>query len=78
VGHTNASPLILFAPRIGRLDLLERLAPKIIVPNAVLDEVRVGQEKDATATMALLCQRSQIVGHWNTRRRLALEAVRPD
>jgi predicted nucleic acid-binding protein len=49
---TNASPIILFA-RIGRLDLLDRLAPQIIVPSAVLDEVRVGQEKAATATLAL-------------------------
>jgi predicted nucleic acid-binding protein len=38
----NASPLILFA-RIGRLDLFEQLAPKIIIPSAVFDEVRIGQ-----------------------------------
>ena len=48
----NASPLILFA-RIGRLNLFERLAPRIIVPNAVLEEVRAGQEKDSTAAIAL-------------------------
>jgi predicted nucleic acid-binding protein len=48
----NASPLILFA-RIARLDLFERLAPRIIVPSAVFEEVRAGQEKDATAASAL-------------------------
>ena len=44
----NASPLILFS-RIGRLDLIERLAPAILIPNAVLEEVRAGQLKDRTA-----------------------------
>ncbi len=48
----NASPLILFA-RIGRHELLARLAPAIMIPDAVLKEVRHGQEKDHTATMAL-------------------------
>jgi hypothetical protein len=48
----NASPLILFS-RIGRLDLIERLAPTILIPNAVIDEVRAGQSKDLTATAAL-------------------------
>ena len=48
----NASPLILFA-RIGRLDLIERLAPTILVPNAVLQEVRAGQQRDRTAATAL-------------------------
>jgi len=48
----NASPLILFA-RVARLDLFERLAPRIIVPSAVFEEVRAGQAKDATAASAL-------------------------
>ena len=48
----NASPLILFA-RIGRLDLIERLAPTILIPNAVIREVRAGQQKDRTAATAL-------------------------
>jgi len=48
----NASPLILFA-RIGRLELIERLAPVLVIPNAVVEEVRHGQEKDHTATTAL-------------------------
>jgi predicted nucleic acid-binding protein len=48
----NASPLILFS-RIGRLDLFERLAPKFLIPNAVIEEVRAGHQKDPTATAAL-------------------------
>ena len=48
----NASPLILFA-RVGRLDLIERLAPTIMIPNAVLQEVRAGQQRDPTAATAL-------------------------
>jgi predicted nucleic acid-binding protein len=48
----NASPLILFS-RIGRLDLIERLAPTILVPNAVIEEIRAGQHKDPTAAAAL-------------------------
>jgi predicted nucleic acid-binding protein len=48
----DASPLILFA-RIARLDLFEQLSPRIIVPIAVLEEVRAGQAKDGTAALAL-------------------------
>ena len=48
----NASPLILFA-RIARLDLFERLTPRILVPGAVFEEVRAGQEHDPTAAVAL-------------------------
>lgn len=48
----NASPLILFA-RIARLDLFERLTPRILVPRAVFEEVRAGQEHDPTAAVAL-------------------------
>ena len=48
----NASPLILFS-RIGRLDLIARLAPAILIPNAVIEEVRAGQLKDRTAATAL-------------------------
>ena len=48
----NASPLILFS-RINRLDLLERLSPTIVIPNAVLEEVRAGQAKDPTGAAAL-------------------------
>ena len=40
----HASPLILFS-RIARLDLIERLAPAILIPNAVIEEVRAGQQK---------------------------------
>ncbi|MEQ1910476.1 MAG: DUF3368 domain-containing protein [Vicinamibacterales bacterium] len=48
----NASPLILFA-RISRLDLIEGLAPTILVPSAVIEEVLAGQDKDRTASAAL-------------------------
>ncbi len=48
----NASPLILYA-RIGRLDLIERLAPAIMVPASVIDEVRGGVHKDRSAVEAI-------------------------
>lgn len=48
----NASPLILFS-RIARLDLIERLAPTILVPDAVIEEVRFGEHKDRTAATAV-------------------------
>lgn len=48
----NASPLILFS-RIDRLDLIEDVAPAILVPNAVIEEVRAGQHKDRTAARAM-------------------------
>jgi predicted nucleic acid-binding protein len=48
----NASPLILLS-RIGRLDLIERLPPRILIPNAVIEEVRAGEPKDPTAANAV-------------------------
>ena len=48
----NASPLILFS-RIDRLDLIKDVAPAILVPNAVIEEVRAGQHKDRTAARAM-------------------------
>lgn len=48
----NASPLILRS-RIARLELLERLAPRILIPNAVIEEVRAGHHQDRTAAAAL-------------------------
>jgi predicted nucleic acid-binding protein len=48
----NASPLILLA-RIDRLDLIERLAPGIVVPDAVISEILAGRHKDSTASKAL-------------------------
>jgi len=48
----NASPLILFA-RIGRLELLEGSAPALLIPDAAVEEVRRGQEKDRTAITVL-------------------------
>ena len=48
----NASPIILYA-RIGRLDVIEQLAPKIFVPNKVIEEIRDGISKDISASMAV-------------------------
>ncbi len=48
----NASPLILYA-RIGRLDLFEQLAPALIVPEKVIEEVQDGVHKDRTAPAAV-------------------------
>jgi predicted nucleic acid-binding protein len=48
----NASPLIPFS-RIGRLDLIERLASAILIPKAVIEEVRAGHHKDRKAAAAL-------------------------
>jgi predicted nucleic acid-binding protein len=48
----NASPIILIS-RIGRLDLIERLARTILIPNAVIEEIHAGQHKDPTAATAL-------------------------
>jgi hypothetical protein len=39
--------------RIARLDLIERLAPTILIPNAVVEEVRAGQRKDSSAERAV-------------------------
>jgi predicted nucleic acid-binding protein len=44
----NASPIILYA-RIGRLDVIERLAPRVIVPATVVEEIKAGIRKDRTA-----------------------------
>lgn len=48
----NASPLILFA-RVGRLDLIEQLAPAIAVPDAVIAEVQAGAPRDLSALAAV-------------------------
>lgn len=48
----NASPIILYA-RIGRLDVIERLAPRVIVPVTVIKEVQAGVQKDSTAKEAI-------------------------
>ena len=48
----NASPLI-FLSRIGRLDLLEKLAASVLVPDAVIREVSAGGAKDSAAKSAV-------------------------
>ena len=69
----DASPLILFS-RIGRLDLIERLAPAILVPSAVIEEVRAGQHHDPASEIALAWAGKRRVdnialpasiGHWD-------------
>ena len=48
----NASPLILLG-KLGRADLLERLAQRILVPDAVLRELAAGaDDAGASATVA--------------------------
>ena len=41
----DASPLILLS-KIGALDLLGRLAPRVVVPSAVLAEAQAGPRRD--------------------------------
>jgi len=48
----NASPIILY-DRVGRLDVIERLAPKIFVPSKVVEEIRDGISKDMSARLAV-------------------------
>ncbi|MHB1737799.1 MAG: DUF3368 domain-containing protein [Acidithiobacillus sp.] len=48
----DASPYILFA-RIGRLDILRGLAADIVIPDAVIGEVRAGMDIDPSAQTAL-------------------------
>ncbi|WP_031388155.1 DUF3368 domain-containing protein [Desulfonatronum thiodismutans] len=43
----NASPLILLG-KIRKLDLLHRLAPRVVVPAAVVEEISVGRIETAT------------------------------
>ena len=45
----NASPLILLG-RIGRIDLLVQLAPRVVVPAGVVSELREGPSDDAART----------------------------
>jgi predicted nucleic acid-binding protein len=47
----NASPLIMLG-KINRLDLAERLATRLLVPQAVIDEVAGGRQ-DPLAQAAL-------------------------
>jgi predicted nucleic acid-binding protein len=48
----NASPIILYA-RIGKLDILEQLAPRLIISETVIEEVHFGNHKDDTADQAV-------------------------
>ncbi|GMV58064.1 MAG: hypothetical protein AMXMBFR72_11760 [Betaproteobacteria bacterium] len=41
----NTSPLILLG-KIGQLDLLEALAPQVLVPAAVVEELTAGADRD--------------------------------
>src|SRR5207249_10658185 len=48
----NASPIILFG-RIDRLDLIDRLAPRLMIPDTVIDEIRGGRSEDVSARIGL-------------------------
>ena len=48
----NASPIIFYA-RIEHLCLISELASEIIVPGSVLEEIRQGHDKDASADRAI-------------------------
>jgi len=48
----NASPVILFA-RINRLDLIGQLAARVVVPDAVISEIRAGEADDPSSRVAL-------------------------
>lgn len=41
----NASPLILLA-KVGRIDLLPKLAAELVIPASVADEIRAGPPDD--------------------------------
>ena len=56
----NASPLILLG-KIRRLDLLESLAPGLVVPQSVIGEVEAGATSDAGAYAALSWARAHAV-----------------
>ena len=56
----NSSALIALA-RIGRLDLIESLAARILVPAAVLREIEAGSDRDSAAQTIKSSPRLQIV-----------------
>lgn len=58
----NASPLILLG-RINRLDLMERLAPKIIVPDAVIGEMPDAIVPASVERWDLGSGESQVIAH---------------
>lgn len=55
----NSSPLISLA-RIGRLDLIESLAAKILVPDTVVREIEAGGDRDSAAHAINASSRLQI------------------
>ncbi len=69
----NASPLILLG-KLRRLDLLELLAPTLIVPEAVIREVAAGSDRDAATAASVAWARERMrpdvpvvssVGSWD-------------
>ena len=56
----NASPLIILS-RIQRLDFLEKLAPTLLIPDAVITEVGAGLNRDLTAAVTLQWAKQRIV-----------------
>ena len=55
----NSSPLISLA-RIGRLDLIESLAAKILVPATVVREIEAGGDRDSAAHAIKASTRLQV------------------
>jgi predicted nucleic acid-binding protein len=55
----NSSPLISLA-RISRLDLIDSLAARVLVPNTVLREIEAGGESDSAAQAIETSSRMQI------------------
>jgi len=60
----NASPIILFG-RIDRLDLIDRLAPRLMIPDAVIDEIRGGRSEDVSARIGLDFAEPYRAAHWD-------------
>lgn len=69
----NASPLIVLG-KVGQLELLERLAASLVVPESVIGEIAAGGEDDPEAGATLAWARSHtvadlplpsVVAHWD-------------
>lgn len=57
----NASPLILMG-KLDQLDLVQRLAPQLMVPAAVIHEISAGASDDGAARSAAKAHQVQLLG----------------